>query len=277
MSFFSAAKQSLGNSLIKLGTSMAQNSQGPVDDSSLSQLENLLPPLQILTARAAMAAMNMSNDTSMSGMNMTNSTTSMSGMNMSNSTTSMSGMNMTNTTTTAKASSCKLSMYWNWYTIDACFITKHWHITSKHMFVGSIFGIIFMMMALELVRRGQREFDRWCVRRFSPASNSCCHSGAPVHSGPSMALRIFLHFLRSCFYLVQYIVAYIAMLLAMYYNGYVILFLFCGTFFGYFLFGADTISTKASSSVQTKTIVQVADEKHEHDSSQYSDTTPTTE
>ncbi|EPY49820.1 copper transporter complex subunit Ctr4 [Schizosaccharomyces cryophilus OY26] len=240
MSLIQQAKENLGNSLIRLGGSLKQNSKSLLDpEKDASAVE--------LFQRGASKM----SSTTMGGMsNMTNSTTS------SSSTASSTG------------ASCKTSMYWNWYTIDACFISKHWHIRSKSMFVGSIFGIIFMMMALELIRRLHREFDRWCIRHSRDQLNSSCpHSPessfvASSPSGFSWFTRVCLHFIRSCFYIVQFIVTYIAMLLAMYYNGYVILFLFCGTFLGYFLFAADTVSTKYPvSRSQINKVVHVADEK----------------
>ncbi|WBW74978.1 plasma membrane copper transporter complex subunit Ctr4 [Schizosaccharomyces osmophilus] len=240
MSFLQQAKENMGDILIHLGGSLKQQSD------SLLNAENDKSAIEVFQRGAS----KMSNS-AMGGMsNMTNSSTS------SSSTASSTG------------ASCKTSMYWNWYTIDACFITKHWHIRSKGMFVGSIFGIIFMMMALELVHRLQREFDRWCIRQSQNRSNHVCHH-SPESSFVSSSshdlswfTRVCFHFIRSCLYIIQFIVTYIAMLLAMYYNGYVILFLFCGTFLGFFLFAADTVTpNEPMSNPQINKIVHVSDEK----------------
>lgn len=51
-------------------------------------------------------------------------------------------------------------MLWNWYTIDACFLSSTWHIRSKGMFAGSVIGVFFLVMAIEGVRRLGREYDR---------------------------------------------------------------------------------------------------------------------
>ncbi|KAK6533692.1 Copper Transporter integral membrane protein that functions in high affinity copper transport [Orbilia ellipsospora] len=59
---------------------------------------------------------------------------------------------------------CKMNMYWNWYTIDACFLSKGWHITSAAMFAGSCVGIVFLVVLVEALRRGARELDRHIVR-----------------------------------------------------------------------------------------------------------------
>ncbi|KAF3940033.1 hypothetical protein ABW19_dt0206830 [Dactylella cylindrospora] len=60
--------------------------------------------------------------------------------------------------------SCKMDMYWNWYTLDACFLSKSWHITSAGMFAGSCIGIVFLVVIVEGFRRLARELDRYIVR-----------------------------------------------------------------------------------------------------------------
>ncbi|EPS44578.1 hypothetical protein H072_1432 [Dactylellina haptotyla CBS 200.50] len=59
---------------------------------------------------------------------------------------------------------CKMDMYWNWYTIDACFLSRSWHISSAAMFAGSCVGIVFLVVLVEALRRGARELDRYIVR-----------------------------------------------------------------------------------------------------------------
>ncbi|KAK6343075.1 hypothetical protein TWF718_008450 [Orbilia javanica] len=59
---------------------------------------------------------------------------------------------------------CKMDMYWNWYTIDACFLSKSWHITSAGMFASSCIGIVFLVVLVEALRRCAREWDRHIVR-----------------------------------------------------------------------------------------------------------------
>jgi copper transporter 1 len=56
-------------------------------------------------------------------------------------------------------------MMWNWNTIDACFITKSWHITSVGMFAGSCIGVVFLVVLLEFLRRATKEYDRYLVRK----------------------------------------------------------------------------------------------------------------
>jgi copper transporter 1 len=54
-------------------------------------------------------------------------------------------------------------MLWNWYTIDACFLSSSWKITSNGMFAGSCIGVILLVMFLEFLRRLGKEYDRYIL------------------------------------------------------------------------------------------------------------------
>jgi solute carrier family 31 (copper transporter), member 1 len=60
---------------------------------------------------------------------------------------------------------CPKQMLWNWYTVDACFISSSWHVTSSGMFAGSCIGVILLVMLLEFLRRSVKEFDRYIIRQ----------------------------------------------------------------------------------------------------------------
>lgn len=55
-------------------------------------------------------------------------------------------------------------MLWNWNTIGACFITPEWQIATRGGMIGTCFGVVFLVVALELLRRTAKEFDRWIIR-----------------------------------------------------------------------------------------------------------------
>ncbi|KAI8962527.1 Ctr-domain-containing protein [Daldinia sp. FL1419] len=151
---------------------------------------------------------------------------------------------------------CQINMLWNWYTIDACFISSSWHITSKGMFAGSCIGVILLAILLEFLRRSVKEYDSYLIRknasnsvlvpvtsnddneteRTSPKTDqtqpSCVNPVAGKGYRPNVveqAIRAFLH-------TAQFVVAYFLMLLAMYYNGYIIICIFIGAFVGSFIF-----------------------------------------
>ena len=150
-------------------------------------------------------------------------------------------------------------MYWNWYTLDACFISTTWHISSIAVFFASCVGVVSLVMLLELLRRLQREYDRLIAQRAqqrkleNESGDDGCAGEAPPHSAipllsewakslplpstysgylpttPQQAVRALL-------YTLQLAVAYTIMLLAMYYNGYILISILIGAFIGSFIF-----------------------------------------
>ena len=73
-----------------------------------------------------------------------------------------------------------VSMLWNWYTIDSCFLSSSWHVKSHSQFAGSVIGICLLVMAIEGVRRLGREYDRRLLRSRNDAiENLSCGMGMP--------------------------------------------------------------------------------------------------
>ncbi|ROW04814.1 hypothetical protein VMCG_04842 [Cytospora schulzeri] len=207
-------------------------------------------------------------------------------------------------------------MLWNWNTIGACFITPQWQIATKGGMVGTCFGVVFLVMALEMLRRASKEFDRWIIRRHNKkraASSEARHgqvsipaddhasgqapantttpaggavdgsasrkssstaAGSDVGGGtgaaggdaaasigeekkagqvtngdgtdncraPPCRPNIWQQGLRALLHAAQFTVAYIIMLLAMNYNGYIIISIIVGAYLGSFLFSWEALS-----------------------------------
>lgn len=163
-------------------------------------------------------------------------------------------------------------MLWNWNTIDSCkhhslldtlscqdshmtgFISSSWRITSSGMFAGSCIGVLLLVMCLEALRRASREYDAYIVRQYQktappPSSAAARLDGAsddptktpstqstPLLQPQSFTPNIFQQLVRAFLHMAQFAVAYIVMLLAMYYNGYIIICIFLGAFIGAFIF-----------------------------------------
>ncbi|KAF2818002.1 ctr copper transporter, partial [Mytilinidion resinicola] len=169
-------------------------------------------------------------------------------------------------TSTAKMSmsmggNCKISMLWNWYTIDSCFLSSSWHVTTHGMFAGSCIGVILLVMALEFFRRFAKEYERYILRAHlaahPPATSSSVSSSGPNASTakapgmrsallntaapPSFRPSLIQQVIRAGLHMVQFAIAYFVMLLAMYFNGYIIICIFIGAFLGYFVFSWETI------------------------------------
>ncbi|KAF2031085.1 Ctr copper transporter [Setomelanomma holmii] len=155
-------------------------------------------------------------------------------------------------------------MLWNWYTVDSCFISKTWHNTSKGMFASSCIGVVLLVIALEFLRRAGKEYDRFIVAQFAKPLSSSNHVGSSASSDfdhhknsgttstataahvPASPQRfrpsIVQQAIRALLHMLQFAVAYFVMLLAMYYNGYMIICIFIGAFIGYFIFGYESFA-----------------------------------
>ncbi|KAM0329427.1 hypothetical protein ACHAQA_004734 [Verticillium albo-atrum] len=178
---------------------------------------------------------------------------------------------------------CKISMLWNWNTVDSCFIAESWHITSTGMFAGSCIGVILLVLALEALRRAGKEYDRHLIRSHAASSLAAAsavpaqasndsasggkNSGDPVaHTAPlgagGVAIvapfrpSILQQAVRALLHMLQFAVAYFIMLLAMYYNGYIIICIFIGAYLGSFIFHWEKIggSTGPTSAGESSTV-----------------------
>jgi copper transporter 1 len=132
------------------------------------------------------------------------------------------------------------------------------------MFAGSLIGVILLVILLELLRRAGKEYDRYIVAQHLASSSNVVHSSGssdngtnktpaattlPAHNQivaskfrPSVLQQAIRAFLHMC----QFTVAYFIMLLAMYYNGYMLICIFIGAYIGYFIFGWESFSVGQS-------------------------------
>ncbi|KAK7998866.1 ctr copper transporter family protein-like protein [Apiospora marii] len=174
---------------------------------------------------------------------------------------------------------CKMSMYWNWNTVDACFFAEQWQVKSKGGFAGLCVGIILMTMLFECIRQlgpwytkhitqahGHRTTSR-AIERASAGSaaeeghalGGAASSGSPQNasarqpadgtpkeqplvaheasqlSNPPFRPSFGQHLVLALLHTMQFALAYVIMLMAMYYNGYIIICILIGTFLGYAL------------------------------------------
>ncbi|KAM5355327.1 hypothetical protein ACJ41O_001973 [Fusarium nematophilum] len=188
-------------------------------------------------------------------------------------------MSMADATSTASSmddmghgamSSCKISMLWNWNTVDSCFISSSWHVTSKGMFAGSCIGVILLVMSLELLRRSVKEWDRYLLRQHAAAAAAAAagasngsDSGKPDNTAaaacavplPPFRPNLWQQAIRALLHMMQFAVAYFIMLLAMYYNGYIIICIFIGAYLGAFIFQWETLSAGGNTSATREATV----------------------
>ncbi|PBP27363.1 Ctr copper transporter family protein [Diplocarpon rosae] len=145
-------------------------------------------------------------------------------------------------------------MLWNWNTINSCFISSTWHITSKGMFAGSCIGVVLLVMSLEFLRRLGKEYDRFIFRQYqrtqfallsaaSKDKNGAACTTTVASKAPPIPFRpnILQQVVRASIHAVSFMVAYFVMLLAMYYNGYIIICIMIGAWLGAFVFQWESV------------------------------------
>jgi len=132
---------------------------------------------------------------------------------------------------------------------------------------GSCIGVILLVMTLELFRRASKEYDRYIIQTArssaavataamattTAASPPTYSSEKDIESFPKVAdiavththaapvrgnvkVTILQQAVRATLHMVQFMIAYFVMLLAMYYNGYLIISIFIGAWLGGFAF-----------------------------------------
>jgi copper transporter 1 len=140
-------------------------------------------------------------------------------------------------------------MLWNWNIIDSCFLASSWHITNNAMFAASCVGAAMLVVCLEFLRRVGHEYDAHLLRQFqrqlrrqqtalvNAISVNCCDGpmasvGTLYATFRASALQ---QLVRAIIHGVTLGVAYIVMLLIMYYNGYIFISVILGAVLGKFL------------------------------------------
>lgn len=76
-------------------------------------------------------------------------------------------------------------MLFNLNTIDACFLSSQWRITSSAMFAGSCIGVFLLTLSLEFLRRSIKEYDRYLIRQHVSKCQADAVAVAPATAGSS--------------------------------------------------------------------------------------------
>lgn len=110
------------------------------------------------------------------------------------------------------------------------------------MFAASCIGVAFLVVSMELLRRLGKEYDAIILRQFqrhiSSRSTDLNNTPNACQTEPSFVTfraTPLQQLIRSAIHAATFGVAYIVMLLAMYFNGYIIISIIIGSFIGKFL------------------------------------------
>lgn len=133
-------------------------------------------------------------------------------------------------------------MLFNWYTIDACFLSTGWQIKNNGMFAATCIGIILLVILVEALRRLGKEYDTLLTRQFqrqaaalAAKKDNCVTRTESVGLGLKFRVTPLQQLARAVIHALTFGGAYIVMLLAMYFNVYMIICIFIGAGLGKFL------------------------------------------
>jgi copper transporter 1 len=140
----------------------------------------------------------------------------------------------------------------------AGFIASSWHVRSSGQFAGSCIGVILLVMSLEFLRRASREYDRYItlqaqskqqqLESMNPSPGTSTRKDIAlvavgiVPGAGKFRPNLFQQAIRALLHMMQFAVAYFIMLLAMYYNGYIIISIIIGAFLGSFVLSWEPIT-----------------------------------
>ncbi|KAL2282993.1 hypothetical protein FJTKL_10320 [Diaporthe vaccinii] len=124
---------------------------------------------------------------------------------------------------------CSMSMLFTWDTNNLCIVFKQWHIRTTPGLLFSLIAVILIGMGYEALRAGTRRYEVIMARRLD---------STPRQNKAQASQRT--HLVKAVLYAVQTFYAFMLMLIFMTYNGWVMVAVTLGAFFGYLVFGAHT-------------------------------------
>lgn len=138
---------------------------------------------------------------------------------------------------------CTHAMTWNWNTIGTCFLAESWQIQNEGTFAASCIGVFLLVICLEFLRRLGKEYDSFILRQFQQhlaaqvRASKLDDSEAPTPGPQTVTFRAtpLQQLIRSIIHAVAFGIAYILMLIAMAFNGYIIISIIIGAGVGKFL------------------------------------------
>uniref|UniRef100_A0A0D2XB40 Copper transport protein n=1 Tax=Fusarium oxysporum (strain Fo5176) TaxID=660025 RepID=A0A0D2XB40_FUSOF len=141
-------------------------------------------------------------------------------------------------------------MLWNWNTIGTCFISKAWYMDSGGKFGITCFGAFMLVMLLEFLARVSREWERHRFARGAPNSQGPYAPAADANDAnndanpiPNFCPSFVEHaFINAILHTVQCIITYILILMAVSFNGYIIISMFIGAYVGALCFQRDPLT-----------------------------------
>ncbi|KAK4550346.1 hypothetical protein LTR36_003313 [Oleoguttula mirabilis] len=130
---------------------------------------------------------------------------------------------------------CSMNMLFTWDTNNLCIVFRGWRVTSTSSLIISLLAVMALTAGYEAVREASRRYEQ----RHAAIMENTPRSSAQVEEKKAKVVKAAL-------YGVQVFYSFFIMLLFMTYNGWIMLAVGFGAFFGYLLFGGSSIEKSAA-------------------------------
>ncbi|CAI6095710.1 hypothetical protein V2G26_014429 [Clonostachys chloroleuca] len=128
---------------------------------------------------------------------------------------------------------CNMNMLFTWDTTNLCIVFRQWHVRSTASLIFSLLAVVLIGIGYEAIRAFSRRYELATSKRVE---------SLPRQSQGQLSQRT--HVIKGALYALQNFYAFMLMLLFMTYNGWVMIAVTLGAFFGYLIFGKSSSATK---------------------------------
>ncbi|KAM7193869.1 Ctr copper transporter family domain containing protein [Rhypophila sp. PSN 637] len=134
----------------------------------------------------------------------------------------------------------------NFNVTDTCFLHEDWYIETEWMFALTCLAVAFLVFTLEALRMALRSYDERLVRKAGDEFASETRTVGAVASGRQRAPSAAHQLVRALIYLAIVINAYVLILFAVSFNGYILLSIFLASYFAFFFFTPLQTTTRSA-------------------------------
>ncbi|KAF2482556.1 Ctr copper transporter [Neohortaea acidophila] len=143
---------------------------------------------------------------------------------------------------------CSMNMLFTWDTTNLCIVFRSWRITGTWSLLWSLLAVMALTAGYEAVREACRRYEARQAAQLEHLPNGTQERDSLLHSGNVVAGggRRGGDVVKAAFYGVQVFYSFFIMLLFMTYNGWIMLAVGFGAFFGYLIFGGASATKSAA-------------------------------
>ncbi|KAI6827713.1 hypothetical protein KC340_g5428 [Hortaea werneckii] len=130
---------------------------------------------------------------------------------------------------------CSMNMLFTWDTNNLCIVFSQWRVTGTFSLVISILAVMALTAGYEAIRETSRNYEARQAERIESSPRNTAE--AEEKKGKVV---------KAALYGIQVFYSFFIMLLFMTYNGWIMLAVGFGAFFGYLIFGQASIDKSAA-------------------------------